>query len=156
MPIKKLFNVYLKAETAYNDTTYSTISATDWIPVYADTVDIQVEAEKFVHSANTATPIVESLPYEVARYVKFSWEMPIRVWKDTVVKSSVDAILKAGLFAGITPTLSVADSSGSFALKVHGTYEIVASGCRITSAEFTGKPRGTASLENRRRRAFQK
>jgi len=141
MPIKKLFNVYLKSETSYNDNKYSTISASDWIPVYSDTVSVGVESEKVWIPYDTTKPIIEAVPMETARTVKFSWEMPIRVWKDTVVKSSVDAILKAGLFADIMPTLSVADSSGSFAVNIQsGTYEIVASGCRITSAEFTGKP----------------
>jgi len=144
MAIKKLFNVYVKAEGAYNDTTYSTISATNWIPVYSDTVSISVESEKVWIPYDTTKPIDEAVPMETTRTVKFSWEMPIRVWKDTSsgsVMSSIDTILKSGLFAGTMPSLSVADSSGSFALKVQsGTYEIVASGCRITSAEFTGKP----------------
>jgi hypothetical protein len=141
MPIKKLFNVYLKAEAAYNDNTYSTISASDWIPVYSDTVSVDVESEKVWIPYDTTKPIEEAVPMETVRTVKFSWEMPIRVWKDTIVKSSIDAILKAGLFTGVLPSLSVGDSSGSFAVKIQsGTYEIVASGCRITSAEFTGKP----------------
>jgi hypothetical protein len=39
------------------------------------------------------------------------------------------------------PTLSVGDSSGSFAIKFQsGQYELVASGCRVSSVEFTGKP----------------
>ncbi|MGB4463058.1 MAG: hypothetical protein WBI96_00020 [Candidatus Hydrothermia bacterium] len=104
-------------------------------------MSVSAESEKVWIPYDTTKPIVEAIPTETARAVKFSWEMPIRVWKESVVKSSVDAILKAGLFAGIMPTLSVADSSGSFAVKFQsGTYEIVASGCRITSAEFTGKP----------------
>jgi hypothetical protein len=141
MAIKKLFNVYLKAESAYGDNTYSTISATDWVAVYSDTVSVGVESEKVWIPYDTTKPIDEAVPMETTRTVKFSWEMPIRVWKSTVVMSSIDAILKAGLFTGTMPTLSVADSSGSFALKIQsGTYEIVASGCRITSAEFTGKP----------------
>ena len=148
MPIiKKLFNVYLKSETSYNDNKYSTISASDWIPVYSDTVSVGVESEKVWIPYDTTKPIIEAVPMETARTVKFSWEMPIRVWKSTVVMSSIDAILKAGLFTGPMPTLgvpeylSVADSSGSFAVNIQsGTYEIVASGCRITSAEFTGKP----------------
>ena len=141
MPIKKLFNVYLKAETAYNDTTHSTISATDWIPVYSDTVSVDRESEKVWIPYDTTKPIDEAIPTETTRYVKFSWEMPIRVWKESVVKSSVADILCGGLFTGVKPTLSVGDSSGSFAMKVQsGTYEIVASGCLITSAEFVGKP----------------
>ena len=139
MAIKKLFNVYLKAESAYNDTT--NISATDWIPVYSDTVSVDRESEKVWIPYDTTKPIDEAIPTETARVLKFSWEMPIRVWKSTVVMSSIDTILKAGLFTGLMPTISVADSSGSFALKVQsGTYEIIASGCRITSAEFVGKP----------------
>jgi hypothetical protein len=141
MPIKKLFNVYAKAETSYNDNTYSSISASDWIPVYADTVSVEIESQKVFLPYDTTKPIGEAVPLETARTVKFSWEMPIRVWKDTAVKSSIDTIMKAGLFTGIMPTLTVADSSGSFALKVQsGTYEILASGCRVTSIEFTGKP----------------
>ncbi len=142
MPIKKLFNVYLKAETNYNDNTYSSISAADWLPVYSDTVSVERDSEKVWIPFDTTKPIVEAIPTETARAVKFSWEMPIRVWKEaTIIKSSIDTTLKAGLFTGVMPTLSVGDSSGSFALKVQsGSYEIVASGCRVTSIEFIGKP----------------
>jgi hypothetical protein len=141
MPIKKLFNVYIKAETSYNDNTYSLISASDWIPVYSDTVSVERDSEKVWIPYDTTKPINEAIPTETARVVKFSWEMPIRVWKSSVVMSSIDTILKAGLFTGVMPTLSVGDSSGSFAMKVQsGTYEIVASGCRVTSVEFHGKP----------------
>jgi hypothetical protein len=144
MPIKKLFNVYLKAETSYNDNTYASIGASDWVPVYTDTVTVDFENGKVWLPYNPTKPIQEAVPIETYRAVKFSFEMPIRVWKDTstnTIKSSIDAILKAGLFTGTMPTLSVNDSSGSFAVKFQsGVYSVVATGCRITSAEFTGKP----------------
>lgn len=141
MPIKKLFNVYLKAETSYNDNTYQSIAASDWLPVYADTVEVSIDSEKVFLPSDTTKVVVETTPLETTRLVKFSWEMPIRVWKDTVVKSSIDVLLKSGLFTGAMPSISVGDSAGSFVLKCQsGQYEIVASGCRITAAEFTGKP----------------